>query len=335
MVNDTSKENFSARLVEAFGNIRKNEIAAKLGVSKATITLYTNGHLPPSDMLLKIADLTGCNLHWLLTGSGHKWARAEETASQGHVIALYSPFGGTGKSTAAAFIAMSLARCGYRTLLADDINDGCSVALLFHELSDLTGVIFTHELDAPEINTLFHTPVPGLEVCLTSSTRRKVLRDANVKHLSVAPSELTSKYDFIIIDTMPGTRFNMAVEPFRARLLMSAKLLITSDEYRIVRAINETRAELDLVRSQSDEIDLLGAFLSMPGPEKSFPTGIVREARHLLGEKMFASVIHKDTRTVHALTWGEKEIYKLGSRVRVVQEYSNLSAEITRHLLNV
>jgi cellulose biosynthesis protein BcsQ len=334
MLDDTSKVNFSARFGEAFGNILKSEIAAKLGVSKATVTLYTSGHLPPSEMLLKIAELTGCNLHWLMTGCGPKWARAEETLRGGHVLALYNQSGGTGKSIAAAFIAMSLARRGYRTLLADDVYDGCSVSLFFHELSNLTGPNFTHELDGSKINTLFHTPVPGLDVCLNSVTRRKALMDANIEHLSVAPSELTSKYDFIIMDTMPSTRLYMAVEPFRARLLIAAKLLIPSDEYRIVRAINETFAEIDLVRSQSDEIKLLGAFISMAGPDKLLPTGIVREARHLLGEKWFAPIVHSDTRTIHALISGEKEIYQLSSRVRVVQEYAKLSAEITRRLLN-
>lgn len=334
MFNRISKENFSARLGEAFGNIRKSEMAAKLGVSKATVTLYTSGHLPPSEMLLKIAELTGCNLHWLMTGGGQKWVRSEETLRRGHVIALYSQYGGTGKSMAAAFIAMSLARRGYRTLLADDVYDGCSVSLFFRELSDLKFRDFTHAPDGPEINTLFKTPVPGLDVCLNSGARRKALMDANVEHVSAAPSELTSKYDFIIIDTMPRTRLLTAVEPLRARLLMSAKLLIPSDEYRIVQAINETFAELDMARPQSDEIGLLGAFISMAESKESPPAALLREAQLLLGERMFASVVHSDARTIRVLESGEKEIHRLSSRVRVVREYAKLSAEITGHLLN-
>lgn len=334
MTSKISKDNFSTRLVEAFGNIRKNEIAAKLEVSKATVTLYTSGHIPPSEMLLKIAELTGCNLHWLMTGSGQKWARIEEITRQGHVIALYNLSGGTGKSIAAAFIAMSLARLGYRTLLADDIYDASSVALFFPELSALINRNFTDEFDGPKINTFFHTPVPGLDVCLNSAARRKVLKDANIKHLSAAPSELTSKYDFIIIDTRPRTRLYTDVEPLRARLLMSAKLLIPSDDYRIDTAINDTFDELDQVRSHSDEMGLLGAFFSMAVQEKSLPKDIIREARQLLGEKLFTSVVHSDKRITYALLSGEKVIYQLSSRVRIVQEYADLSAEITQRLLN-
>jgi cellulose biosynthesis protein BcsQ len=230
---------------------------------------------------------------------------------------------------------MSLARLGYRTLLTDDIYDGSSVAMFFPELSGLLNRNFTYEIDGPKINTLFHAPVPGLDVCLNSAARRKVLMDGNLEHFSVAPSELTSKYDFIIIDTRPRMRFYSAVEPFRARLLMSAKLLIPSDDYRIVTAINETFDELDLVWSHSDEVDLLGAFFSMAGPENSLPKDIIHEAQHLLGEKLFASVVHSDTRTAYALISGEKVIHQLNSRVKIVQEYANLSAEITHRLLNV
>src|ERR1043165_438697 len=334
MSSHVSKENFSARLGEAFGNIRKSEIAAKLGGSKATVTLYTSGHLPPSEMLLKIAELTGCNLHWLMTGRGQKWARTEKAPVRGHVIALYNQSGGTGKSIAAAFIAMSLARCGYRTLLTDDVYEGCSVALFFRELSGLIFRNFTYKQGGPDINTLFLTPVPGLDVCLNSEVRRMALMDANVEHFSTAPSELTSRYDFIIMDTAPRTRLFTAVEPFRARLLMSAKLLIPSDDYRIVQAIKETLAEIDLARPQSDEIDLLGAFISMAESKEAFPAALLREAQLLLRERMFRSFVHRDVRTIRALISGEKEIHQLSSRVKIVQEYTKLSTEITHHLLN-
>ena len=116
-----NKENFSRRLREAFGDLRNKDIAELLGVSKATVTLYTQGHFPPSEMLLRIGEKTGCNLHWLMTGHGPKWASSEGDAPKrkGEVIALYHAAGGTGKTAAASFLAMSLARRGYKTLLVE------------------------------------------------------------------------------------------------------------------------------------------------------------------------------------------------------------------------
>ncbi|HYE72587.1 MAG TPA: helix-turn-helix domain-containing protein [Blastocatellia bacterium] len=63
---------FGARLREAFGNAKNAEIARRLGVSEPAVKNYMEGRVPPSDTLVKIADLTNCSLHWLLTGEGMK-----------------------------------------------------------------------------------------------------------------------------------------------------------------------------------------------------------------------------------------------------------------------
>lgn len=62
---------FGARLIEAFNGASKKEIAGKIGVEPSTITDYTkNGVYPTGKGLIKIAEITQCNLHWLLTGEG-------------------------------------------------------------------------------------------------------------------------------------------------------------------------------------------------------------------------------------------------------------------------
>ena len=62
---------FGLRLKQAFEGANNTEIAQKLNVSNSTITDYVKGtSYPTADGLLKIAGITKCNLHWLLTGQG-------------------------------------------------------------------------------------------------------------------------------------------------------------------------------------------------------------------------------------------------------------------------
>ena len=50
------------------GNRGKSKFARALGVSASTYSYYENNRLPPIEILLKICDVTGADLEWLLTG---------------------------------------------------------------------------------------------------------------------------------------------------------------------------------------------------------------------------------------------------------------------------
>jgi transcriptional regulator with XRE-family HTH domain len=68
---------FGERLRQAFNNASNAEIARKLGVSEPAIGNYVKGRIPDADKLLQISTLTGCNLHWLLTGEGRRLAEPD------------------------------------------------------------------------------------------------------------------------------------------------------------------------------------------------------------------------------------------------------------------
>jgi SOS-response transcriptional repressor LexA len=59
---------FGERFLKAFGDIKQVEIANLLKVKPSAITNYTKDRIPKADILLKVWELTKCDLHWLLTG---------------------------------------------------------------------------------------------------------------------------------------------------------------------------------------------------------------------------------------------------------------------------
>lgn len=50
------------------GNRGKSRFARALGISASTYNYYENNRVPPIDILLKICEVTGADLEWLLTG---------------------------------------------------------------------------------------------------------------------------------------------------------------------------------------------------------------------------------------------------------------------------
>jgi transcriptional regulator with XRE-family HTH domain len=72
-MNSKQSRLFSARLKEAFNNAKNVDIAKKLGVGPSAITNYSREERYPSlDILLKISEVTGYSIQWLLTGEGPK-----------------------------------------------------------------------------------------------------------------------------------------------------------------------------------------------------------------------------------------------------------------------
>ena len=67
---------FGTRLREAFRGAINAEIARKLKVTDAAVKNYIDGREPDTDKLRLISILTGCSIHWLLTGEGPKWVKS-------------------------------------------------------------------------------------------------------------------------------------------------------------------------------------------------------------------------------------------------------------------
>ena len=58
--------------LEATGPRGKAAFAKKLGLSASTYDYYESTRVPPADVLVRIADLAGVDLYWLLTGQAAK-----------------------------------------------------------------------------------------------------------------------------------------------------------------------------------------------------------------------------------------------------------------------
>ena len=72
MTREDSQSGIGERLaslrLELAGPRGKSLFAKQLGISPSTYAYYEGGRTPPAEVLVRIADLTGVDLRWLLTG---------------------------------------------------------------------------------------------------------------------------------------------------------------------------------------------------------------------------------------------------------------------------
>ncbi|WP_337173129.1 ester cyclase [Paludisphaera sp.] len=63
---------------EVFGEHGGPELARRLGIPGRTLYDYETGATVPAEILLKLADLTGVELRWLMTGEGPRYQKGRE-----------------------------------------------------------------------------------------------------------------------------------------------------------------------------------------------------------------------------------------------------------------
>lgn len=77
---------FGDRLREAIGRESVNAFAKKCEIPESSIRTYLNDRFPSADTALKIADIAGVNLVWLISGRGPKEANLPEELIRGDTV---------------------------------------------------------------------------------------------------------------------------------------------------------------------------------------------------------------------------------------------------------
>jgi len=69
-----NNKEFVERLNIAFDHATVADVARRLNIPHASARNYFHGRLPAPDVLIKIANVTGVSLNWLLAGTGDRYA---------------------------------------------------------------------------------------------------------------------------------------------------------------------------------------------------------------------------------------------------------------------
>lgn|SRR5215207_2420637 len=322
---------FGLRLREAFKDASQTVIARQLGVSNSAVTNYVEGRIPPAEMLIKIAGLTGYSIHWLITGEGPRRVYEQQVRCQ--TIMLANERSGVAKSVSASLLALEFAKRGHRTLLIDAPKGSCAEILFGPPVSGF-GFGGTNSSNKPKRKTqkgrmFFETELSTLHLCVSDDKDKSLLVDHRVKTFNIDVEGIKRKYDFVVLDTnvIPFEQPDM----FTLSLVTAAHVLIPVRAYTLrLVGLEETLESFNEARQYLPDINLLGAFLTMFYPHRGTASMIVRELKRLLPEKILKTKIHASEDLAGLGCYSQSEI--VNKKSPGFAKYSHLADEVL-HLM--
>lgn len=127
----------------------------------------------------------------------------EELQPEGHILAVFSPKGGSGCTTLAINMAVSLAKRGHRTVLVDGSLQFGDVSVMLN-MKTMTSIADLgereSELDADLVSSVVQVHRSGLSVLL-APPRPEMADVIAEKHIKNLLSALRQAYDFVVVDT--------------------------------------------------------------------------------------------------------------------------------------
>lgn len=136
-------------------------------------------------------------------GPGVAVAEAPTAVSQGNVVAVYSPKGGSGCTTVAINTAVSLAKQNFRVVLLDASFQFGDVAVMLNmkPVTNVTDIMQRmKELDQELISTVVQVHQSGVHVLL-APPRPEMADMATEENVRAIVEVLRQMYDFVIVDT--------------------------------------------------------------------------------------------------------------------------------------
>lgn len=163
----------------------------------------------------------------------------------GHIIVVYSPQGGSGKTTIATSLASGLMRDGVKTLLVDgNLQFGdCGAFLDLRSQSTLMEVVeHANDLDFEYFDSIVATHNSGLKVllCPPRPMMGYALSNDQPTVLAEIIKQIANFYDFVVVDT------SALIDPIASALLeIASKIVVVT--LPTLPAIKNARLAIDFL----------------------------------------------------------------------------------------
>jgi len=224
------------------------------------------------------------------------------------IYALANQKGGVGKTTTAVSLGAYLANRGKRVLLVDLDPQANATSSLGIDKNELERSIYDVLISSVPVDTvLVVTSQRGLDLlpsapALAGADVELVEIPGRESRLAKALAAVSSRYDFIIIDTPPS----LGLLTVNALVASDGVVIPVQCEYLPLEGLAQLVQTIELVhRKLNPQLRIRGVLMTMYDPRTRIAREVVQDVRRQFPRDTFRTIIPRSVRLSEAPSYGE------------------------------
>ena len=246
------------------------------------------------------------------------------------ILAICNQKGGVGKTTTAINLAASLAYLKKKVLLIDTDPQANATSGVGVDKATVEQSVYDILVDEVDINDVItktayenldivpsSIALAGAEVELVSAISRE-------QRLKNAISEVSGKYDYVIIDCPPS----LGLITLNSLTAASGVIIPVQTEYYALEGLSQLMNTFNIVKKHlNSKLDIFGVLLTMTDSRTNISNQVGEQVREHFKGKAFSTVIARTVRLSEAPSFGEP-IIEYAKNSNGAKQYLSLAKEV-------